>query len=85
MNNKAVGIATIASGVVIGVSAIYAITNGVKFEDILTKFEQNKEVFHRLVKNLLELGRDFLVRIYNTIAELVKELIFKFKINLSYY
>lgn len=78
MSNKAVGIVTIAGTVVIGVSTIYAIKSGLKFEDILSRFEENKEALHRLVEKILEFGRDFLLKMYNIIMEVIKNLVIKF-------
>lgn len=84
MNSTTVGIVTIASGVAIGAAVLYSINKGIEFEKVIKKFEENKEAFLTLVKNLIDLGRDFLIRLYNNIVELVKELIFKYKVNTSY-
>lgn len=86
MNNTAVaaGVVTLASGAVIGIAALYAVKRGIDFSVVIEKFEENKELFLSFVKNILDMGRDFIMRLYATISELVKEAIFKIKIKSSY-
>ncbi len=71
MNNTAT--ITLATGVLFGTATIYAYKQGVTFDSILDKFENNKERFVELVNTLVELGQMMLEKILKLITEIVKQ------------
>jgi len=77
MSNSTV---VLASGVVVGFAAVYAYKNDITLDVILDKFEENKEKFLKLVDNLIKLGAELLEKLFDIIEELVRTLVFKYKL-----
>lgn len=77
--NKAV----LASGIVLGVGAIYASRNKISYDQVLEKFDLNPETFNQLVSELVKLALDTLKKIFDWIVEIVRQLVFQAKLLLN--
>ena len=75
--------AMLASGIVLGVGAIYASQNKISYDKVLEKFDLNPETFNELVTELVKLALDTLKKIFDWIVEVVRKIVFEIKLLIS--
>lgn len=73
----------LASGIVLGVGAIYASQNKISYDTVLEKFDLNPETFNELVTELVKLALDTLKKIFDWIVEVVRKIVFEVKLLIS--
>jgi hypothetical protein len=72
----------IAAGAAIGIGAIYCYKNGVNFDTLVQRCETDYESYSNIVANLINLGKELLMKLIDIIKNLYRELLFKLKINI---
>ncbi len=70
----------LAAGILVGAGTLYAYKNDYQVSDILGLININSEKFETFINNLIEVGREFLIKMYNIIKSILMELKFKFKL-----
>ncbi len=70
----------LAAGILVGAGTLYAYKNDYQVSDILELINLNSEKFEAFINNLIEIGREFLIKMYNIIKSILMELKFKFKL-----
>lgn len=70
----------LAAGILVGAGTLYAYKNDYQVSDILELINLNSEKFETFINNLIEIGREFLIKMYNIVKSILMELKFKFKL-----
>lgn len=70
----------LAAGVLIGAGAIYAYKNDLQIDKVMNKIELNTEKFTDIIEKLIELGREFLLKLYEMMQKLFRQVLFKLRL-----
>ena len=71
MNNSELSTGLMATGIVVGVACVYAFRNELKLNVVVEKITENKDKLDEMIRDLVELGREVIIKLYNFFRNIV--------------
>lgn len=73
----------LASGIIFGLGAVYAYKNHVSYDDVIDQLASKQEKFNEFIRQLISICYETLVKLFNIVVELVRQVAFQIKLCLN--